>query len=97
MHSSRRPDQRNTPDRCVSELKLKPEQFVGLGMNAGEETPRRGLAKQWLGSREILLDGWMDGGGAGNRTRVQGFAVPCLSHSATPPTEHAPYSPPVAD
>ena len=27
----------------------------------------------------------MDGGGGGNRTRVQGFAGPCLSHSATPP------------
>src|SRR5262249_46286702 len=25
------------------------------------------------------------GGGDGNRTRVQGFAGPCLSHSATPP------------
>src|SRR3546814_2136638 len=25
------------------------------------------------------------GGGAGNRTRVQGFAGPCLNHSATPP------------
>ena len=25
------------------------------------------------------------GGGGGNRTRVQGFADPCLSHSATPP------------
>src|SRR5579875_1297128 len=25
------------------------------------------------------------GGGGGNRTRVQGFAGPCLSHSATPP------------
>ncbi len=25
-------------------------------------------------------------GGGGNRTRVQGFAGPCLSHSATPPT-----------
>src|SRR5882672_5940518 len=24
-------------------------------------------------------------GGGGNRTRVQGFAGPCLSHSATPP------------
>src|SRR6266851_9000920 len=24
-------------------------------------------------------------GGDGNRTRVQGFAGPCLSHSATPP------------
>ena len=24
-------------------------------------------------------------GGSGNRTRVQGFAGPCLSHSATPP------------
>jgi hypothetical protein len=27
------------------------------------------------------------GGGDGNRTRVQGFAGPCLSHSATPPQE----------
>ena len=26
-----------------------------------------------------------NGGGDGNRTRVQGFAGPCLSHSATPP------------
>jgi hypothetical protein len=26
-------------------------------------------------------------GGGGNRTRVQGFAGPCLSHSATPPGE----------
>ena len=26
-------------------------------------------------------------GGDGNRTRVQGFAGPCLSHSATPPLE----------
>src|SRR5579864_4533270 len=25
------------------------------------------------------------GGGDGNRTRIQGFAGPCLSHSATPP------------
>ena len=25
------------------------------------------------------------GGGAGNRTRVEGFAGPCLNHSATPP------------
>src|SRR5215469_18155394 len=25
-------------------------------------------------------------GGSGNRTRVQGFAGPCLSHSAIPPT-----------
>ena len=24
-------------------------------------------------------------GGSGNRTRVQGFAGPCLSHSAIPP------------
>ena len=29
------------------------------------------------------------GGGDGNRTRVQGFAGPCLSHSATPPQERA--------
>ena len=28
-------------------------------------------------------------GGDGNRTRVQGFAGPCLSHSATPPQERA--------
>ena len=29
---------------------------------------------------------WSDsGGGAGNRTRVEGFAGPCLNHSATPP------------
>ena len=27
------------------------------------------------------------GGGDGNRTRVQGFAGPCLSHSATPPQD----------
>jgi len=26
-------------------------------------------------------------GGGGNRTRVQGFAGPCLSHSATPPDD----------
>src|ERR1700758_4034387 len=30
-----------------------------------------------------------NGGGDGNRTRVQGFAGPCLSHSATPPQERA--------
>jgi hypothetical protein len=29
----------------------------------------------------------VSGGGDGNRTRVQGFAGPCLSHSATPPQE----------
>ena len=29
------------------------------------------------------------GGGDGNRTRVQGFAGPCLSHSATPPQSSA--------
>ena len=28
-------------------------------------------------------------GGAGNRTRVQGFAGPCLSHSATSPSKVA--------
>jgi hypothetical protein len=28
-------------------------------------------------------------GGCGNRTRVQGFAGPCLSHSANPPTSRA--------
>src|SRR5450432_3163571 len=32
-----------------------------------------------------LLDGRRRRGGGGNRTRVQGFAGPCLSHSATPP------------
>src|SRR5215213_5579217 len=26
-------------------------------------------------------------GGGGNRTRVQGFAGPCLNHSATPPED----------
>jgi hypothetical protein len=31
----------------------------------------------------------LKGGGDGNRTRVQGFAGPCLSHSATPPSERA--------
>jgi uncharacterized protein len=31
------------------------------------------------------LGALLHGGGAGNRTRVQGFAGPCLSHSATPP------------
>jgi hypothetical protein len=31
----------------------------------------------------------LNGGGDGNRTRVQGFAGPCLSHSATPPQERA--------
>ncbi len=30
---------------------------------------------------------WNRRGGGGNRTRVQGFAGPCLSHSATPPGE----------
>src|SRR5438552_3142350 len=30
------------------------------------------------------------GGGDGNRTRVQGFAGPCLSHSATPPQKALP-------
>src|ERR1700743_1955293 len=30
-----------------------------------------------------------DGGGGGYRPRVQGFAGPCLSHSATPPQERA--------
>lgn len=43
------------------------------------------------------------GGGGGNRTPVQGFAGPCLNHSATPPGEGAtvddpslnPDSPPV--
>ena len=29
-------------------------------------------------------------GGGGNRTRVQGFAGPCLSHSATPPADGVP-------
>src|ERR1019366_10055055 len=33
-------------------------------------------------------DGWRRRGGGGNRTRVQGFAGPCLSHSATPPANH---------
>src|SRR5581483_6786876 len=31
------------------------------------------------------VDGLTGGGGGGNRTRVQGFADPCLGHSATPP------------
>ena len=32
-----------------------------------------------------LLTSTLVGGGDGNRTRVQGFADPCLNHSATPP------------
>jgi hypothetical protein len=34
------------------------------------------------------------GGGAGNRTRVKGFAGPCLNHSATPPESGQPIAHP---
>ena len=47
---------------------------------------RKGLPE----ARRQRLSGWSEaisGGGDGNRTRVQGFAGPCLSHSATPPQE----------
>ena len=37
------------------------------------------------------------GGGAGNRTRVKGFAGPCLNHSATPPGEGSAYPAPYRD
>ena len=43
-------------------------------------------AKTPLTSTKVLV--W-EGGGGGNRTRVQGFAGPCLNHSATPPGEGA--------
>ena len=47
-----------------------------------------------MGSTQLVSDGdhskwhltwYFDGGGDRNRTGVQGFAGPCLSHSATPP------------
>jgi hypothetical protein len=50
-----------------------------LGPPCGPRRPRRGISAE---EKE-------DGGGDGNRTRVQGFAGPCLSHSATPPQERA--------
>jgi 6-phosphogluconolactonase len=41
--------------------------------------------KERMRKKGSSVIGSPSGGGDGNRTRVQGFAGPCLSHSATPP------------
>ncbi len=53
---------------------IEPPSLTGEGKLNG--TASSGRAARCPGNR---------GGGDGNRTRVQGFAGPCLSHSATPP------------
>lgn len=44
--------------------------------------PEHGVSPALPPNREAL------GGGAQNRTGVEGFAGPCLNHSATPPCDH---------
>ena len=55
------------------------------GADMRRRRPRRWQPGPRALKREISLAGELNGGGDGNRTRVQGFAGPCLSHSATPP------------
>ena len=62
-------------------------------LTPGTDKPGRTASQDpraWSGSLSAL-PGQKDpmGGGDGNRTRVQGFAGPCLCHSATPPQERA--------
>jgi hypothetical protein len=55
---------------------------------SGKRSPAELIAR-------VVETGGDERGGDGNRTRVQGFAGPCLSHSATPP--QSPRSTPRAD
>ena len=57
--------------------------FLGRVWLACGRTRRRGATAR----RAPLLTCCFAGGGEENRTPVQGFAGPCLNHSATPPPE----------
>jgi DNA-binding NarL/FixJ family response regulator len=74
-------------------VRLRGDREVPRGAHprqAGAARPGPGRRAR-LRSRPDPARGWCRRilrGGDGNRTRVQGFAGPCLSHSATPPQGH---------
>src|SRR4051794_18100567 len=56
-----------------------------LRLPRGAGAPRRHQAVQFLARHPSPPEHSDARGGERNRTAVQGFAVPCLNHSATPP------------
>ena len=76
-----RPGKKRTPHLAFSQVRgsLRVVRDTGIEPVTSSVSGKRSPA-------ELIAPG--DGtvrGGDGNRTRVQGFAGPCLSHSATPP------------